>query len=79
MSTDVPTSSSLNEFVAVWGMETAHDVATALTCIEVDALACLLRAHGYGDLAEVWLAEHSRADDLGDVHYRAEAIDRDGG
>lgn len=70
MNAELLTSASAADFAAVRGVEKAHDVATALIFIEVDALARLLRAHGHGALADSWVEEHSRSDGVDDAHSR---------
>ncbi|MEU9890215.1 hypothetical protein [Sphaerisporangium sp. NPDC051011] len=48
----------------------AHDLATLLTCSEVEALADLLTAMERSGLAEVWIDAHADGDDAGDLHHR---------
>jgi len=50
----------------------AAEVASALTCSEVDALANLLTAQGADAAAADWLAAHAENDDEGDAHYQGE-------
>jgi len=45
-------SDTLNVFLTVWSGGMSADIAQALTCTEVDALAELLNATGYSDAAE---------------------------
>ncbi|AGT11953.1 hypothetical protein O156_gp24 [Mycobacterium phage LittleCherry] len=48
----------------------AADVAASLSCVEVEALASLLRALGHGSAASTWIEEHAEGDDCGDQHCR---------
>lgn len=52
----------------------AAEVASTLTCSEVDALANLLSAQGADaeSAAAYWLAAHAENDDEGDAHYQGE-------
>lgn len=59
----------LDALALTWSYETAREVATSLTCGEVDVLVDLLRAKGRHDLAQSWLSEHAASDDGGDAHY----------
>ncbi|MER7063921.1 hypothetical protein [Streptomyces albidoflavus] len=52
---------------------TADDVAARFTCIEIEALAELLKALGRPDLADTWIEAHALDDDKGDAHYRQTA------
>lgn len=57
------------EFAPVFSRpDTAADLATRLSCREVDALAEMLRACGQVDAAEMWIEEHVTDDDEGDAH-----------
>jgi hypothetical protein len=56
-------------FIRLCSGELADEVATALSCSEVDSLAAMLRALGQDDLAEVWIAAHAEGDESGDAHY----------
>lgn len=63
---------ALAEFVSVFAREDlAGDLAVRLTCVEVDALAGLLRAFGRDEVADLWIAEHATDDDEGDAHQTA--------
>ncbi|AIK68936.1 hypothetical protein AVV40_gp23 [Mycobacterium phage Swirley] len=48
----------------------AADVATYLSCVEVETLAGLLEALGEGRAASTWIEEHAEGDDCGDQHCR---------
>ncbi|AFN37701.1 hypothetical protein ELTIGER69_77 [Mycobacterium phage ElTiger69] len=50
----------------------ASDIATHLSCVEVEALAGLLCALGENSAAGEWIEFHSEADDCGDQHCRCE-------
>ncbi|TCL77894.1 MULTISPECIES: hypothetical protein [unclassified Rathayibacter] len=64
---------ALAEFVSVFSREDlADDLAVRLTCVEVDALAGLLRAFGGDEAADLWITQHSTDDDEGDAHHIAE-------
>jgi hypothetical protein len=54
-------------------VELAGEVATALACSEVTALAALLTALGRPDLAAAWIDAHAEGDDEGDEHHRQPA------
>lgn len=60
----------LHWFLEVWSGDAAADVAQALTCTEVDALAGLLRSCGRTAAALEWTNVHARGDDEGDAHHR---------
>lgn len=61
-------------FAEVWSDGyLADDVATSLTCVEVDALASLLSSEGRADGAARWLIAHAEGDDSGDLH--SEVVD----
>lgn len=57
-----------HEFTDRWDDCLAYFLATKLTCIEVDALAELLRALGAAHQAASWLDTHARRDVPGDAH-----------
>jgi len=63
----------LAEFLEVWASpaaaETSVDVGPHLTCVEVDALARLMRTCGRDEEADMWLVSHSMDDGPGDAHY----------
>jgi hypothetical protein len=48
---------------------TLSDIAPTLTCIEANALAEFLTAHGHDESATVLLDAHAEADDEGDEHF----------
>lgn len=61
---------ALAGFLEVWSGDLADDLATKLTCGEVDALARLLHDHGRHAAAAAWINIHSRADEEDDEHER---------
>ena len=63
----------LHWFLEVWSGHLSADVAPALTCTEVDALAGLLRSCGRVAAALEWINAHARSDEEGDAHYRTPA------
>ena len=63
----------LHLFLEVWSGDAPADVARALTCTEVDALAALLRSCGRTAAALEWTNTHARGDEEGDAHYRTPA------
>lgn len=63
-------SNELAQFAEVWGQELSHDLASKLTCDEVDALASLLRSGGHDALADDWINGHALTDDSDDAHFR---------
>jgi hypothetical protein len=61
---------ALAELVSVFTRENlAGDLAVRLTCVEVDALAGLLRAFGRDEAADLWITEHATEDDEGDDRH----------
>ncbi|MCS5498210.1 hypothetical protein NY547_13250 [Cnuibacter physcomitrellae] len=67
--TDI-TTRAFRRFVEVFAAEdTAADLASRLSCTEIDALVDLLAAAGAEDAAACWLDHHGPADDPGDEHY----------
>jgi hypothetical protein len=48
----------------------AYDVGPKFSCIEVNALADFLRAHGQPQIADMWIRAHAADDDEGDQHFR---------
>jgi hypothetical protein len=48
---------------------TAKELATALECPEVDALARLLAELGETEAALIWLTDHAAGDDPDDTHH----------
>lgn len=42
-----------------------------LTCLEAEAVAALMRRHGYHDAADVVVAEHAATDEADDLHTAA--------
>ncbi|WP_274562395.1 hypothetical protein [Streptomyces spiramyceticus] len=62
-------------FAAAWTDDIlVRDLASRLTCIEVELLATVLRVCGgapeYGD---DWIGAHAETDQPGDQHYRGPA------
>lgn len=55
-------------FVTHFGGYLMDDIATHLTCSEVEALADLLVALGEQRLSELWIRAHAEGDDCGDMH-----------
>ena len=68
-------SDALKVFLTVWSGGMSADIAQALTCTEVDALAELLNATGYSDAAEAWIEAHRASDEEGDAHYRRPTVE----
>ena len=58
-----------DEFVAAFDDRAAANLATTLTCEEVDAMAALLEIFGQPRLADVWVAIHADGDDKEDAHW----------
>lgn len=72
MSTLITNTSDVTRFAAVFSAgDLAADVATQLSCIEVEALAGMLRAIGEPASADMWIEARAEGDDEGDDHYRA--------
>lgn len=57
-------------FAGAFSQHLADEVATTLSCSEVEALAELLSALGRHDLGAAWIGAHAEQDDEGDMHYR---------
>lgn len=71
-------TATLHRFVRVWCDELlANEIAGALSCAEVDALASVLRAGGEPDAADLWLQAHSRKDEADDIHFGLSTPDLD--
>lgn len=62
-------ATALHHFAEIWAGDVADDVARALSCAEVDALAGLFRAAGREGMAHAWINAHAWHDDRGDAHY----------
>lgn len=62
-------ASAVHHFAEIWAGDVADDVARALSCAEVDALAGLFRAAGREGMAHAWINAHAWHDDRGDAHY----------
>lgn len=60
---------ALRVFQETWNVDLAAELATKLTCSEVNAIADLLITTDRPDLAAAWISEHSDGDDEGDEHY----------
>lgn len=56
-------------FLSAFSGNLAADVASKLTCSEVEALAELLSAMGGNEQAEGWIEEHTETDEPGDAHH----------
>lgn len=63
------TTAALQHFAEVWTGDVADEVARALSCHEVDALAGLFRAAQREGMAHAWINAHAWHDDQGDAHY----------
>lgn len=64
---------AIDNFLEAWGGGyLASDVGDKLSCIEVEALAALLRALGDPGAAEEWIEYHAEGDDCGDLHCRCD-------
>jgi len=50
----------------------ADDIARSLTCLEVEALAGVLRALGDERAAQTWIEFHGSGDDCGDSHCQCD-------
>lgn len=58
------------DFLDIWTTDTLlEDIATSLSCMEVDALANLLIAYDMNEDAEALILAHSLGDDEGDEHF----------
>jgi len=69
-------SDPLKDFIEVWGDGyLSGDIATHLTCIEVEAIASLFLSVGNTRAAESWIDNHAEADDCGDMHCRCDNPD----
>jgi len=76
MSTLITDTNELTHFTAVFSRhDFAADVAPRLSCIEVEALASLLRALGEPATADIWIQEHAAGDELGDAHYQGDTLE----
>jgi len=76
MSTLITDSNELTRFTAVFSRQDfARDVAPRLSCIEVEALAGLLRALGEPATADTWIQEHAADDEIGDAHYQGDTLE----
>ncbi|MGN6761441.1 MAG: hypothetical protein ACTHJI_08970 [Leifsonia sp.] len=76
MSTLITDSDEFTHFTAVFSKhDLAADIAPQLSCIEVEALACLLRALGEPAAADTWIQEHATGDEIGDAHYQGDTLE----
>ncbi|ERK71095.1 MULTISPECIES: hypothetical protein [Leifsonia] len=76
MSTLISDSNELIHFTAVFSKhDLTADLAPRLSCIEVEALAGLLRALGEPAAANTWIQEHATDDELGDAHYQGDTLE----
>ncbi|SDL93059.1 hypothetical protein [Microbacterium azadirachtae] len=76
MSTLMTNRDELAHFTAVPSkVDLATDIAPRLSCIEVEAVAGLLRALGEPATADTWIREHVTDDEIGDAHYQGDALD----
>lgn len=72
MSTLITNTGDVTHFTAVFSAgDLAADLAPQLSCVEVEALAGMLRALGEPAAADRWLDAHADQDDEGDEHYRS--------
>lgn len=64
---------AIKHFVEVFadGM-LANGVGESLTCMEVEALADVLRKFGESSAADYWIESHADADDCGDSHCKCD-------
>jgi hypothetical protein len=64
---------AVENFVEVFSAgDLSSEIATALNCTEVEALAELLRAAGREYAADYWIEDHAVDDDCGDQHCRCD-------
>lgn len=64
------TAAALREFAETFSRwDTAGDIATVLSCGEIEAMAGLLRVVGEEDAADRWIRVHAETDEEGDAHY----------
>lgn len=56
-------------FCDVWCSDLAADLAVALNCTELDALADLLISFDRAESAAIWLDHHQAEDEPGDAHH----------
>lgn len=76
MSTLITNSDELTHFTGVFSkVDLATDIAPRLSCIEVEALAGLLRALGEPATADTWIREHATDDEIGDAHYLGDTLE----
>lgn len=59
-----------HDFADSFNEHLAFDIATQLTCSEVEVLADLLTALECPGLATAWIDAHAEQDDPGDLHHR---------
>ena len=76
MSTLITDSNELTHFTAVFSKrDLAADIAPRLSCIEVEALAGLLRELGEPATADTWIQAHAADDEIGDAHYQGDTLE----
>ncbi|MEV8213988.1 hypothetical protein [Leifsonia sp. NPDC077715] len=76
MSTLITKSDELTHFTAVFSkVDLAADIAPRLSCIEVEALAGVLRALREPATADAWIREHVTDDEIGDARYQGDALE----
>ena len=76
MSALITDTNEFTNFTAVFSRhDFAADIAPRLSCIEVEALAGLLRALGEPATADTWIQQHATDDELGDAHYLGDTIE----
>jgi hypothetical protein len=74
MSILIPDTNEITRFGAAFAdQECAAAIAPQMNCVEVDALAGMLRAIGEMATADLWIQEHAATDGAGDKHSRASA------
>lgn len=72
MSTLITDTNEITRFGAAFAdQEFAAAIAPQMSCVEVDALAGMLRAVGEMVTADLWIQEHAAKDETGDKHGRA--------
>jgi hypothetical protein len=70
MSTLITDTNEVTRFTSVFSAgDMAAELGTQLTCVEVEALAGMLRALGEPASADMWINAHAVADDEGDAHH----------
>lgn len=65
-----------SDFLATFGTfgaALAEEIATGMTCSEIESFAGMLRALDASDAADSWINAHAEGDEEGDMHYVAPA------